>query len=119
MRRVLAALLVIEALWTVTRLASLVSTIEAYDWTAILLIAARGLTGAMLMSGGWLLFERRQSAAPIAGAALLLSAVLFILDAGLGLAPSGIYPFWRWQFVGAYWLYAIAANVYLRFRMRS
>ena len=106
----LALLLILEVVWTLPRLAAIVYTIAAYDAIAIALIAVRAFVSAMQVSAAMLLMRRRPQGAPIARAALIASAVLLTFEAGLNLAPSGVYPFWRWQIVTAYWLYAIAAT---------
>ena len=105
----LALPLILEAVWTLPRLAAIVYTIAAYDPIAIALIAVRAFVSAMQVSAAMLLMQRRPQGAPIARAALIASAVLWTLEAGFNLAPSGVSPFWRWHIVTAYWLYAIAA----------
>jgi hypothetical protein len=111
--RFMSALLIVEALWTVLRIASLLPTMAAYDPIAVALIAARALVGAVQLFSGWSLPSRRPQAAALATAALLASALLHTLEAGAQLAPSVIFHFWRWQILAAYWLYASTAAWYL------
>lgn len=108
--RFMSALLIVEALWTVMRIASLLPTMAAYDPIAVALIAARALVGAVQLFSGWSLPSRRPQATVLARASLLASAILHTLEAGLQLAPSGIYVFWRGQFVAGYWAYATLAT---------
>lgn len=114
MRLVLAGLLILESLVTAMRVADLLAALPGHDAVAVALILARGLCGAIQFTGGWLLTTRRPAASVIAGWALILTAALTTLDVGLQLAPSSIYPWWRWQVVCGYWVYALVANWYLR-----
>ena len=80
-----------------------------YDPVAKLLIVARGFVGALQFAGGWTLAARRPAGHVLARAALLVAAVITTLDVGFDLAPMDVYPWWRWQVAGAYWIYAIVA----------
>ena len=110
----IAALLIAEAMWTVPRLAAVVYTIAAYDPVAIGLIAARACVTAAQLTAATLLVQRRPPARPIARIALVAAAVLLTLEAGFNLAPSAVYPFWRWQIVTVYWLYVVVAVWWLK-----
>jgi hypothetical protein len=105
----IAILLMVEAVWTLPRLAAVVYTIAAYDPLAIALIAARAIVTAMQATAAMLLMQRRPQAPPIARIALAAAAVLLTLEAGFNLAPGPVYSFWRWQVVTIYWLYAGSA----------
>ena len=113
LKLLIAALLLIEALWTVVKTAELLVTIAAYDPIAIVLIAARAFVGALQLTAAMLLLNRRPQAAPLARAGFLLSAALLVLEAGFQLAPSDAYAFWRWQVVGLYWAYAVVMTLAL------
>lgn len=98
------------------RLAGLVPRLEGHDAVAVLLILLRGGLNTVQFAGGWLLARRRPQGPPIACAAFLAGACLTLFDVGLGLAPSSVYPWLRWQVTGAYCAYALAAAWFLRAR---
>lgn len=102
-----ASLLLIEAFSTVSRLAALLPVLGVYGPVALAVLGARGLAGALQFTGSWLLFSDQPPAAPIARAALLLSALVTTLETGFRLAPSNADPSLRWWLVGIYWVYAI------------
>ena len=115
MRRPLAIiLLALESGVTFVHIAGLVYTIAAYEPLAIGVLIARALAGAGLATAAWLLAQDAAPANAIARGAVVASAAVYLLDAGLALAPSIAPAFWRWPFVGGYWLYAIVLVAALR-----
>jgi hypothetical protein len=102
-----ACFLFVEAFSTVSRLAALLPVLGVYGPVALVVLAARGLAGALQVTGAWLLFSGQPPAAPIARAALLLSAIVTTLETGFRLAPSNADPSLRWWLVAIYWAYAI------------
>jgi hypothetical protein len=106
-RRAVAFLLIAESLLTAARMTSMLSIISVYDGVALLLIVLRALLVPLQFAGGWFVASRRPQGPPLARAALVLGAVLTVFDVGLGLAPSPIYPWWRWQATLAYAIYAV------------
>ena len=98
------------------RTAELISRLGGYDAVAVALIVARGLLGALQFIGGWLLATRRPQGFGLSQWAFAGAALITPFDVGLGLAPTSIYPWLRWQFTIAYDVYAIAAWFYLRTR---
>jgi hypothetical protein len=108
-----ASLLLVEALSTGLRLASLVSTLVVYGPVALGMLALRGLVGAAQFTGGWLLLSERPTAAPIARMALLASAALTTLEIGFRLAPTNQDPSLRWYLVAVYWAYTLAMTWFL------
>ena len=100
--------MIIESIFNALYVAGLLRALAIYDAVAILLILARGLTGALQFTGGWTLMTRRPGAAFLARLALIVAAVLTTLDVGFNLAPTSVYPWWRWQVVIGYWIYAVA-----------
>ena len=107
--RVIAFLLIAEALFGALRLSMLLPQLGIYDPVAIALIAVRGTLGALQFAGGWLLANKRPAGPVIARWALIAGAVLTVFDVGLRLAPSSIYYWYRWQVTAAYGLYAVTA----------
>jgi hypothetical protein len=112
--RLLAFLLIAESLWTARNLAMLVSTLAVYDGLATMLIGLRGLVATLQFTGGWLLAKRRPPGGVFASTGLLAGALLTIFDVGLRLAPTGTYPWLRWQITLGYAAYAAAAVWWLR-----
>ena len=104
--RLIAFLLILEAMLGGLNAASLLSSIGGYDGIARALILGRGLLGALQFVGGWQLANRRPQGYVISRWALVAGAALTPLDVGLNLAPSPVYPWWRWQATTAYAIYA-------------
>jgi hypothetical protein len=113
-RRAVAFLLIAESLLTAARMTSMLSIISVYDGVALLLIVLRALLVPLQFAGGWFVASRRPQGPPLARAALVLGAVLTVFDVGLGLAPSPIYPWWRWQATLAYAIYAVLGVLVMR-----
>ncbi len=115
MRSILAILLILEALFTGLWVAGLLPTFAVYDWLAIATVVLRGLVGACQFASGWLLLRRLPPADRLAETAFVASAALMTVEVGFGVAPSSLFPEFRWPVVGAYWLYALLAAGYLHF----
>lgn len=116
MVRVLGAILIGEA--AIAGLATLQSlpALPGYDVIAVVLILARAGIGALQLISGVLLMEKRAPGAALARLALFLSAIVTTMTVGFRWAPSDVYYWIRWQFVAAYWVYALAGIWYLRQR---
>jgi hypothetical protein len=114
--RLLASLLIAESMFGALRVAGLVSRLSGYDAVAVALILARGLLGALQFVSGWLLANRRPQGFALAPWAFVGSAILTPLDVGLGLAPTDVYPWLRWQVTAAYDAYALAAAAFVWWR---
>jgi hypothetical protein len=112
--RLLATLLIAESMFGALRVAGLVPRLAGYDDVAIVLILARGLLGPLQFASGWLLATRRPQGFALAPWALALGAAITVFDVGLGLAPTAVYPWWRWQVTLAYAAYALGAVALLR-----
>jgi hypothetical protein len=108
-RLALSALLMMEALARGARLAQLLPALPGYDPLAVFLICASGVVAALQMTSGWLLAARRLPAVALARQAVVAGAVLNTLVIGAALAPTIVYPWWRWQVTAAYWVYALLA----------
>jgi hypothetical protein len=105
--RLIAFLLVAEALFGALNFAQLVPQVGIYTPLTIALILWRAVVNAFLFAGGWTLANRRPQGPALARYALLASAVLTLFDVGLNLAPTMVYPWWRWQVTGGYLIYAV------------
>ena len=114
LRRLLSVLLLLESLAAGVYVARLVPALPGHDFSVIVVILARGVVGTLQFAAGWMLATRRLPGVPLARLAFASSAVVTTLAVGLNLAPTGVYPWWRWQFTGGYWVYALAALVVLR-----
>ena len=112
--RVVAFLLIAESLLTAARMASMLPVLAVYDGVALLLIVLRALLVPLQFAGGWSVASRRPQGPPLARAALVLGAALTVFDVGLGLAPSPVYPWWRWQAALAYAIYASIGVIVMR-----
>ena len=107
--RVIAFCLIAESMFGALRLSVLLSQLGIYDALAIALILARGAVNVLQFTGGWLLANHRPPGSVFARWALAAGAVLTIFDLGLQLAPTDVYPWYRWHVTVAYGLYAVAA----------
>ena len=112
--RAVSFALIAESMLTASRLAGLLPSIAVYDGVALLLIVLRGLLAPLQFAGGWFVASHRPQGRPLAVAALTLGAVLTVFDVGLGLAPSPVYPWWRWQATMIYSVYVIIGIVVMR-----
>jgi hypothetical protein len=65
-------------------------------------------------AGGWFVASTRPQGSPLAVAALVGGAVLTVFDVGLGLAPSPVYPWLRWQATVVYAIYASIGVIVMR-----
>lgn len=113
-RRIAAALLILDGLGTAVRLMSLLPTLVVYGPVTLTLLAARALVALLQFTSGWMLWDDRPPARPIAIAALIASALLMIPEVGMRLAPSNLDPTFRWWAVGAYAIYAAAIGMWIR-----
>lgn len=115
----LGALLLIDGLSSGLRIARLVSVLVIYPPIVGVLVAARALVASVLVAGGALLLQRRPAAWTIAQAALVASAALVVLETGLALVPTSLFPVYRWPAVALYGVYAVSAAWWLRARSRA
>jgi hypothetical protein len=120
MRRVIpAAFLGLEGLASAVWVAGLIQALPGHSPTAIAVVLARGLVGALQISSGGLLLMRRLPAPVLAQAAFLASALLTTLETGLRLGPSNADPTYRWLWVAVYWAYALGMIALIRLRPRT
>lgn len=104
--RVLSCLFIAESLFAALYLSQLISALPGHDASVIALILARGVVGALQFTAGWLLGARRQTSFVVARSTIVCAMSWELLAVGFNLAPTSIYPWWRWQVTGAYALYA-------------
>ena len=112
----IALLLMLEGLSTGLWIAKFVPRLSGQDAVVVVLMAIRGLVGAMQLTGGVFLIGRRPAAATLSQWALIASATLTTFEIGERMAPNNLVPSLRWPLVCAYWAYAIGAGMYLRGR---
>jgi hypothetical protein len=113
--RLLAFLLLAEALVRGVRLTELLPALPGYDPTSITLVLAGGVVAALEFTSGWMLLAGRLPASTLACWSWAASAAINTLSIGFSLAPTLVYPWLRWQATVAYWVYAIAAIVWQRY----
>ncbi|MCC7010682.1 MAG: hypothetical protein IT184_17865 [Acidobacteria bacterium] len=112
-RALAGVLLVVEGLSSAFRFARFVSIAAIYPPVAIALLVGRALVGAALLTSGVWLVQGRPAATVLARAALLASASLAVAEIGWALAPTSIFPAYRWPVVALYWLYAVSMAVWI------
>ena len=113
-RLVPSALLILESFGTAVHLARLLPTLVVYGPVALMLMAARALVAALQFTSGWMLWDDRPPARPIAMFSLAASALLAIPEIGLRLAPTNIDPTFKWWTVIVYAIYAAVMIVSIR-----
>jgi hypothetical protein len=113
-RRLVSYALIFESFLAVAYLSQLISALPGHDAPVVVLVVIRGLVGALQFAAGWMLLSGRPPGVPLARMAFVTSAVLTTLEVGFNLAPTRVYPWWRWQFTAAYWVYALLALLVLR-----
>jgi hypothetical protein len=117
--RLIAFLLIAESLVGALNFTQLISQISIYTPLTIALILLRVVVNAFLFVGGWTLANRRPQGPALARYALLTSGVLTVFDVGFNLAPTMIYPWWRWQVTGGYLIYAATCIWALKYTMNK
>ena len=105
MSRLLSALFVLESLLAALYLSQLISALPGHSASVIAMILARGLVGALQFTAAWLLNARRPTAIVVARWAVASAMVWMLLAVGFNLAPTDVYPWFRWQATAAYVLY--------------
>jgi hypothetical protein len=113
-RRLLGLILIAEAMLAGLSTLRSIPDLPGYDAIAITLIVASAAAGALQLTSGVLLMERRLPGPALGQIALLLSAALTTLVVGYRLAPSDIFYWIRWEFVAGYWVYAAVGIWVLR-----
>ena len=116
MARLLGAILIVEALIAIFSTLRSLPDLPGYDPIAIVLVLAAAAVGALQLTSGSMLFNRRPPGPALGQAALLLSAILTTLVVGFRLAPSDVFYWIRWEFVSGYWAYTLLGIWILRSR---
>ena len=104
----------LEGLGSGVRFTQVVPLFAAYRPLTIGMLVLRALVGVLQFAGGWTLNGRRPVGRAIARSSLVASAVLTTLELGFRLAPTSLFPSYRWPVVAIYWLYALAGVWILR-----
>ena len=84
------------------------------DTAARLVLVLRAGVGALELMSGWWLRTRQPAGRVWAPVALIASAALTTVEIGGRVASSDLSPGWRWPYVVAYGVYAVAASWWLR-----
>ena len=111
MRLLMAVLLLGEAGLTAVWLSGQLSVLGIYGSVELLMTGLRAVVAALLCAAGFMWIRGRTSAPAFTCVALLSSAVLLTLTLGLGLAPTSVFPAFRWPVVMGYWTYALAIGL--------
>jgi hypothetical protein len=112
--RVIAFLLILEAMLAAFHFANLLSFLAVHDGIALALIVARVLLAALQFSAGWMIASRRSQGYSLGPWALAAGALLTPLDVGLNLAPTLVEQWWRTEVTIGYALYAAVGIWILR-----
>ena len=87
---------------------------EASDYLGLGVVVVRGLVSIVEFAAGLMLVERRPPGPALGSVALLLSAALWAIELGAGLAPGNVFIALRWPIVWTYWAFAAICLVVLR-----
>jgi hypothetical protein len=79
-----------------------------YSWVAVTLMALRFLVALLQFTAAWGLFNRHPLGGVLGLWSFLASAGLLTLELGLRLAPTSLFPTYRWPAVLLYWIYAVS-----------
>jgi hypothetical protein len=115
-RTLFAVLLLFEGLGSGLRAVTRLPVLFIYPWDTVLFMVLRLVIALQQFAAGWLVRTRRPLGPALARWAYPQSAVLVTLELGFGLAPTNIFPAYRWWVVGLYWLYAAAGMAVFRRR---
>jgi hypothetical protein len=107
LRLLAAGLLFIDAVSAAVGVAGIVGSLSIQGPAALLMIAVRGLSGALEATGSWLLLQQNPAAPAIARSGVLVAAVYATLGIAFRLAPTNLDPSLRLPVVLAYWTYAL------------
>ena len=92
---------------------------EAGDPLGLGVVVARGLVSIVEFAAGLMLVERRPPGPALGSVALVLSAALWALELGAGLAPGNVFITLRWPIVWTYWAFAAICVAILRRSSRA
>ena len=113
-RTAFALLLLLEGLSSALRFATRFSYVMIYPALTVSLIAMRLVVAVQQFGAGWMVIGGRPPGPPFARVALAQSAVLVTFELGFGLAPTNLFPAYRWWAVGVYWIYALIGILVFR-----
>ena len=115
MRRLIGVLLLAEGfLLGLDAVQSVRLPFEAGDRLGLVVVVGRGLVSIVEFAAGLMLVERRPPGPALGSVALLLSAALWALELGAGLAPGSVFITLRWPIVWTYWVFAATCLAILR-----
>jgi hypothetical protein len=112
--RLAAVLLITEAVLASSRLARLVTGPAFQDPVVLTMVAARAGVLMWQIAAGLMLIRRLPPSVGFVAGACVASALLLVLEIGVGLSPSSVFPAHRWPLVTAYAVYAGALVLALR-----
>jgi hypothetical protein len=110
----IAVLLGTESLLTAFWVARLVPALSIYPWSVTVVVACRALVAAVQFSASLMLRRRHAAGRLFARTALLASALLLAIELGARVAPSNLFPSYRWPVIVGYAVYALLATWLLR-----
>jgi hypothetical protein len=115
---VIALLLIVEGLSSGLRTVQRLPVLIHYPGLTPGVVLLRAAVAVAQFTGGWTLLAGRPFGPTAATWVYVASAVLVTLEIGIGLAPTSLFPAYRWPAVALYWLYALSAAAWLRQRNR-
>jgi hypothetical protein len=114
LRNLIAVLLTLEGLSSALRAVIRLPALMVYPPLTISFLAARFIVAVQQFGAGWMVIGGRPPGPSFARVALAQSAVLVTFELGFGLAPTSLFPAYRWWAVGVYWIYALIGILVFR-----
>jgi hypothetical protein len=106
--KIFALLLVVEGLASALRATTRLSAFMVYPGAAVFFMALRLVVAVEQFTAGWMAMDGRPFARTFAPWVYLQSAVLVTFELGFRMAPTNLFPAYRWWAVALYWIYAVA-----------
>ena len=116
MRTLFAVLLLFEGIASGLRAVNRLPVLFIYPLDTAAFMVLRLVIALQQFAAGWMVRTRRPLGPVLARWVYPQSAVLLTLELGIGLAPTNIFPAYRWWFVAAYGVYAAAGLAVFRRR---
>jgi xanthine/uracil permease len=114
LRNPVSACLLLEGLATGVRAATRIPVLIFYPPLTLGIVLVRVGVALAQFTSGWMLINERPAGPVFGQLTYAASALLVTVEIGLGLAPTSLFPAYRWPAVALYWLYAAAAIAALR-----
>jgi len=115
-RRAISVWLMVDGVMTGWWFSQLADSLGGRDLLSVVTLIVRLLAGALSVTAGWLISQRRPAGPPLGIAALLSIGAIGLFGTWTGALPSNLAPSLRWQ---AAWFQAAMAGLAALFLRRE